>query len=407
MRTKHQWWWLAAILVLGLVLAACGNQTATQPEDEGAGQEGQEESPAAEVQTVNIGYSGPLSGPAAFYGENTLSGLRMAIDEINEAGGFEVNGQTYMLNLVSLDDQYMPNETGTNARRLIQEHQTPIIFIPHSGGIFAVQVFNEEENVLIAAYTSEPAVSETGNELTVRIPPRYDAYPEPFSKYLMERFGNRIALLPTATQYGKDWTEALVPVWESLGGEVVFEGSIDFAKDTDFYTIVSNALAQNPDVLFVGGPSEPTAMVVAQARELGFEGGLLVMDQAKFDEMAAVFDGEYTLLEGAAGVVPLVYSNYPGTARFVEKYNELYGKNPGSEAGYHYVAMYIFVEAMKAAGSVDDARAIRAHLQEGIDNMPDEYKVYDITEVDEDGGLSNVEVMAVIENGEIIEIELE
>ena len=82
-----------------------------------------------------------------------------------------------------------------------------------------------------------------------------------FVKYQQERFGTRLALLPTATQYGKDWTEELVPVWEEFGGEVVYDGEVDFGKDTDFFPIVTNALNQNPDVIFVGGPSEPTALL--------------------------------------------------------------------------------------------------------------------------------------------------
>ncbi len=160
------------------------------------------------------------------------------------------------------------------------------------------------EDFIIMGYTSEPGVTEHGNTLNVRIPPRYDSYLEPFTTYQMERFGKRIALLPTASQYGKDWADALRPVWKEHGGEIVFDESIDFSKDTDFQTIMTNALKTNPDVLLIGGASEPTALVLKQARDLGFEGGFAVMDQAKFDQMAAVLGGGYEQLEGAIGTVP-------------------------------------------------------------------------------------------------------
>src|SRR5690625_6435659 len=104
----------------------------------------------------------------------------MAAEEINEEG-FEVDGKTYEINLVSLDDEYLPNETAANAKRFMQEYNTPIIFTPHSGGISALQVFNEQENFLIGAYSSEPVITEGGNSLTVRIPPSYDGYVEPFA----------------------------------------------------------------------------------------------------------------------------------------------------------------------------------------------------------------------------------
>ncbi|WLR49172.1 ABC transporter substrate-binding protein [Halobacillus litoralis] len=395
------------VLAVLLVMSGCIDNPSNQASSEG---ENQTESEAPEVEegeeVVNIGYSGPLSGPAAYYGERTLNGLTMAVEEINTNGGFEIDGQTYKYNLVSLDDKYLPNETAANAKRLLQENDTPIIFSPHSGGIKAMQVFNEQENFLIAAYTSEPAVTEEGNALTVRIPPSYAGYLDPFTSYAMENHGTKLAALPTASQYGKDWTEALVPYWEEQGGEVVYNSSIDFSKDTDFFTLVTNALKEDPDVLFIGGPSEPTAKVAKQARELGFEGGFIVMDQAKLDEMQSV-TGSYEQLEGSVGVTPLIHSEYPGTDQFIEKYKEKYGENPGSEAGYHYVAMNAFMEAMKAAGTVDDPEAIRSHMQDGLDALPEEKQVYTIEEIGENGGFSTALRIAAVEGGEVVTIDVE
>jgi branched-chain amino acid transport system substrate-binding protein len=407
---------MGLVLLFILALAACGGTSSEEasnpepassessPETEENSEESNEGSEEkVEVKTMSIGYSGPLSGPAAFYGENTLSGLEMAVKEINESGGFEVDGQPYTINLVTLDDKYLPNETGTNARRLLQEHDTPIIFTPHSGGVFAMQVFNEQEEFLIAAYTSEPKVSGQGNTLTLRIPPKYSIYIEPFSKYSMDRFGKKVAMLPTASQYGKDWAEVFKEGWTSLGGEITYEGSVDFSKDTDFFTIVTNALEGDPDVLFIGGPSQPTALVAKQARDLGFEGGFIVMDQAKLDEMAEVVGG-YEPLEGSVGVLPLSESNFPGTAAFIEKYQAQYNKMPGSEAGFHYVTTYILVEAMKAAGTVSDPKAIMANIQAGLDNIPEEKQVYSIEKIEEDGGFGGILRMAVIEDGKLKEI---
>lgn len=384
-------------------LAACNStseKTAGNKSASGGG-----DSKSGDAGTINIGYSGPLSGPAAFYGERTLNGVKMAVEELNGAGGIEVSGKKYKFNIVSLDDKYLPNETGANAKRLLQENKTPIIFTPHSGGVFAMQVFNQQDKFIIGAYTSEPKVSEVGNKLTVRIPPRYDGYLKPFTEYEMEKFGKKIAFLPTASQYGKDWSEKLKPYWEKQGGKVVFESAIDFAKETDFFTVVTNALKEKPDVLFVGGPSEPTAKVIKQARELGFKGGFIVMDQAKMDEMKKV-TGSYDMLNGAIGVMPLQESKIsPVIPDFVKKYQEKYKEVPGSEAGLNYIAMYIFAEAIKASGSVDDAEKIQAAMQKGVDNVPDKAKVYIFNKFDGGGFDGDLEVAAV-ENGKIVPIKV-
>jgi branched-chain amino acid transport system substrate-binding protein len=397
---------LGFIFVMIFSLAACNSTSEkpanTKPSAGGGGGDTKTE----EAGTVNIGYTGPLSGPAAFYGERTLNGVKMAVEELNEAGGIEVGGKKYKFNVVSLDDKYLPNEAGANAKRLLQENKTPIIFTPHSGGVFALQVFNKQQDkFIIGAYTSEPKVSEVGNELTVRIPPRYDGYLKPFTDYSMKKFGKKIAFLPTASQYGKDWAGHLKPHWEKAGGEVVYESSIDFTKETDFFTIITNALKEKPDVLFIGGASEPTAKVAKQARELGFKGGFIVMDQAKFDEMKAV-TGSYDLLNGAIGVMPLQDSkNSPAVPGFLKKYEEKYGEIPGSEAGLNYIGMYMFAEAMKAAGSVDDPDKIIKSMQQGVENIPDDVRIYQFDKFTGGGFDGELEV-AAIEDGKVVPIKV-
>jgi len=129
------------------------------------------------------------------------------------------------------------------------------------------------------------------------------------------------------------------------------------------------------------------------------------MDQAKLDEMQRL-TGSYEFLEGSIGTMPIIYADYPGVAEFVDKYRKKYGKDPGSESGYHYLTMYVLVEAMKAAENVEDAEAIRKHIQDGLDAIPEEKKVYVIPRVDENGAFkTNVRVGAV-ENGEIIGIKV-
>src|SRR5699024_3743363 len=94
----------------------------------------------------------------------------------------------------------------------------------------------------------------------------------------------------------------------------------------------------------------------------------------------------YVPLEGAFGVGPLVDEDDPAGPELVEKDNVEFAKDPGSEAGLNYITLHIFVEAMKAAGNVEDAEVIREHIQDGLDNLPDDKKVYDIPGIDENGG---------------------
>lgn len=355
-------------------------------------------------EAINIGYTGPLSGGAALYGKNTLVGLEMAAKEIGDAGGFDVGGKKYKFNIVALDDKYSPSEAAVNAKRLKAQYNAPMVFTPHSGGVAAIQAFNEQDNFILGAYTSVPSVTERGNKLSLRIPPSFAGYVEPFTNVEMKAFGKKLGMAPGDHDYAKAWTALMGPAWKKAGGEVVAENPMSYNKDTDFYSGVSRVLAANPDVLFVGGASEPTALVVRQARELGFKGGVIVMDQAKLDEMATTLGG-YEMVEGAVGVLPLVYDTRPGAEAFVAKFRKLYGRDPGSEAAYHYSTLYAVADAMKAAGSVADPKAIHAKFKDAFANLPVDRNPARITGVDERGGSNAKLVVGMVKGGKIVAID--
>ena len=356
-------------------------------------------------QTLNIGFTGPLSGGAALYGENTLSGLRMAVDDANKAGGIKIGDETYKVNLISLDDKYSPSQAATNAKRLVKESNAAAVFVPHTGGVFALQDFNVGDDFLIMAYTSVPSVTEQGNPLTVRIPPEFTGYVDAFSNYALKHHGKKLGIAGATHEYAKIWTDMMTKAWEEKGGEIAESNPMDYNKSTDFYTGVSRVIASNPDVMFVGGASEPTGLVMQQARQLGFQGGFIVMDQAKLDEIAAVTGG-LDLLEGAIGVVPL--SEYEGEAAkaFVERYKQAHGKVPGSEAAYNYLAFHTLAKAMELAGSTDPQQ-VRAKMAEAISALDPKYNLYSIQGITDKGGFITPTTMAVVEDGKIVRKEIE
>ncbi len=360
----------------------------------------------AQETTVKIGFTGPLSGGAALYGKNVVNGIEMAIKEIN-ATGLEVAGKKVKLELVSLDDKYSPAEAAINARRLVQQHQTPAVFVPHSGGIYAMQAFNEQEKFIVMAYSSTPKITETGNKLTIRIPPTFNSYIEPFTAYEMKKYGKKVGMLPGDHEYAKNWSALFEPAWVKAGGTIASNNPMSYNRSADFYSGVSRVLAEKPDVLFIGGPSEPTALVAKQARELGFKGGFLIMDQAKLDEMAKVTGG-LAPLEGSIGVLPVAYDERVGAKTFSVAYRKAYGadKDPTTESSYNYTLTHAFAGAMKLAGTTTDAAAIRAKIGDALLALPKETNAGDFKGVDAVGGTVVDPVVATVDGGKIKPVSL-
>src|SRR5699024_4829730 len=126
--------------------------------------------------TVVIGYTGPLSGGGAAYGENVQIGLEMAVDDLN-ADGVEVDGSPITLELKSLDDKYAPSTAASNAQRLADQDDAPVVVSPNAGAIKAIQQIKDGRSYfLISAYTSDPALVQSCNTQPMILPPNFDYF---------------------------------------------------------------------------------------------------------------------------------------------------------------------------------------------------------------------------------------
>ncbi len=345
----------------GLVatLAACGGSGGGGGSDSG---------------TITIGYSAGISGGAAEYGKNVQNGLQMAIDEVN-AEGVEVDGTEYTVELESLDDQYQPGTTGTNAQRLVEQDDATVVFVPHAGGIKAAQELNSggRTEFLIGAYSSDPEIVEGGNPLTVMIPPSFTSYIDPFISKVDTQGSGKLGLLATSSEFGQQWTKSATTAWESAGGEVLTNNNIDYGTVSDFAGPVSKTLSGNPDVILVGGPSQPTAIIIEEARKQGYEGDFMILDQAKFEEMEEFTDPKN--LNKSVGIAPL--PEFPEAGDFIKRYQEKFStdKPVNADIALNYQALPIFIKAMEEAGTVDDPTAIREAMGDAVEKVDPTFQV--------------------------------
>jgi branched-chain amino acid transport system substrate-binding protein len=247
-----------------------------------------------------------------------------------------------------------------------------------------------------------PQLAARGNPLTIRIPPEFTSYTGSFVKYEMGKFGKDVAIANTDTDYGKAWAGAFKPAWQAAGGNIVADNPMSYNRATDFYSGVSRLLAARPNVIFVGGPSEPTGLIIRQARELGFKGGFVVMDQAKLDEVAKIAGG-YGALDGSIGVMPVGDDPSPDSKAFVARFAKTHGgRMPTQETSLNYTAVWATAQAMKLAGTTTDAIAIRKVFDQAVKSLAPQNNPNTLSGVDARGGMTmGRPVVAVVEGGSI------
>jgi branched-chain amino acid transport system substrate-binding protein len=293
-------------------------------------------------------------------------GGELAIAEINAAGGITVNEKNYVFKLTALDNRSKPADSVSNVRRMLStlDPKPVLVLVPHSGSILALETFNEREGFLIYGYVDNVELFKNGNKLVIT------GFNAAFNNSGPVNVGwdrgyRKVSLLCDVGESGRNTDRVTKLQWEEKGGEIVSADGIDFTKVTDFYPYLTKALAKNPEALFVYGPGEPSAMLVKQARELGFKGGFIFGAWSKLDEMLRVVSME--TLNNSVGPCPVEMTPVPPMEGYAKRYRVFFGGEPPSNEGAsHYEVMYIIAEAMKKSGSVTDPYKIRAAIAQVI-----------------------------------------
>ncbi len=322
---------------------------------------------------IVIGYTGPLSGPAAEYGQDILNGVDMAVKEINASGGITVKGQKHTFRLEKLDDRIDPTQAVNNARRF-KANKAIAVFNGVFNTIAPMMKINEEQGneFIMMAYTSTPKVTELNNKLMVNTTVTFTTYVEVFSEWALKKGWKKCAIVTTLGAYGDEWRHAFKTAWEKKGGIVTVEKPANYYTETDFSSPLTAALATKPDCMLIGGPSATTALVIEQARAMGFKGGFIMIDQAKQDYIAQILKGTKLMgdLIGTAGVLSL--PPVPGN-NFDQKYTQTYKRMVTWECALNYTGMHALAKAIVAAGSVEDIYKIRAAFPKAFPLLADKY----------------------------------
>lgn len=361
-------------VALMLLLAACGGEgdgggDAAQPAEGGTtAADG-----GAETGVVEFGAICELTGEVATFGEPACAGIEIAVQEINDAGGFEVDGTTYTIDLEISDDQNdLTTSTGITTG-YVEDQGYKFIF----GPVFTGQAVPDAQITQSAgALHFSPA---TGLETILLNEPK-EAWSGLFrtqnpNDIRAQLLGNATAdilepqtvatLLPDAeeTEINEaSYSEAL----EAQGIEVVAKERYPEGT-SDFSPFLSRIKQSGADVLALGVEIETATAILRQALEL---------------DVADAYFGLYVptqpALEGATGSpidAPFLatYTNpnldnpaTPELEAIAEKMTEYFdGELPTNAFGalWYYDPVHFLVQAMQEAGTVEDTAAIAEVLE--------------------------------------------
>lgn len=342
----------SACLVAALstaLLAGCGGE--------------KKDSAGANADKYVIGASFELTGNVANYGKSTLSGLKLAVDQVNKAGG--VNGK--QLIVVESDNKSEPAESGNSVTKLITQDKVVAVVGPATSGcVFAATpVVTSNKVPLIAPCATAPAITVDNGQVKEFI--FRACFIDPFQGRVMAEFADKtlgvknVAILHDASSdYSKGLAEVFEKTLNEKGGKVVAKEAF-LSKDIDFKAALTKIKAANPEAIYIPGYYEEVAKIIKQTREIGLNVPLIGCDgwdSPKLVEIAGPEALNNTYFSSAFSVQDQTES----VQKFIADYKAMYQKDPDIFCMQGYNAGLVLADALKRAGDGADGTKLAAAI---------------------------------------------
>ena len=307
---------------------------------------------------VKIGHVAPLTGGSAHQGKDNENGARLAIEEIN-AKGLVIGGQKVTLQLDPQDDAGDPRTATQVAQKLVDDKVVAVVGHETSGtSIPASKIYSDAGIVQISPSATNPQYTMQGFKTTYRVVAT-DAQQGPaLANYAVKSLHvKKVAIVDDATAYGQGLANQFETSAKALGMTVVSHDATN-DKAVDFRAILTKIKGENPDAIMFGGMDGTGGPLAKQAMQLGLRAKILTGDgvcTSTIADLAGKAADNIVCSQAGKGLEKM-----PGGQAFQAKYVKRFNQEIQLYSPYTYDAVYVIVDAMKRANSVDKAKILGA-----------------------------------------------
>jgi branched-chain amino acid transport system substrate-binding protein len=304
--------------------------------------------------TVKIGAASPLTGPQAHIGIDIRNGVQLAIDDLNAAGA-EIGGKKVRFELLAEDDEANPTKATTVAQKLVDSKVAAVVGHFNSGAsIPASRIYSDAGIPQISPSSTNPKYTQQGFKTTFRVVAHDDQQGPTLGHFAVGKLKARnIAVIDDSTAYGQGLADAFEATARAAGASIVArEHTTD--KDTDFRAILTKIKGRKPDLVMFGGIDPQAGPMVRQMAALGIKATFIGGDGMQTPNFIKLAGDN---AEGVMASMPgLPKEQMPGGKAFMGKFKAKFNAEVELFAPMGYDAVFVFVEAMKRAGSTDPAK---------------------------------------------------
>jgi branched-chain amino acid transport system substrate-binding protein len=330
--------------------------------------------PAHGADSIKIAITGPFTGGSAPMGASMRDGAKLAVAEINAAGGIVVGGKKLLIEAIERDDEAKNDRGALIAQELAaMSDLSGVIGSVNTGVVLAGDKHLQEKGITKiitpaagSASMTQWAKPDGPKSLSIF---RFAAHDGIQSAMVVEEAINRqlfkVALMHDSTNYGVSGRDDMLRQIDLQGKklEVVTTEKFNIG-DKDMTAQLLKAKAAGAQAILIWGIGPELAAVANGMAKIGLKVPLIggwPLSMSNFIDNAGK-NGDGTLMPQTFIEEPIS----PKANAFIEAFHKAYGvtriPSPVS-AAQGYDAVYIFAAAVRQAGSTDSLK-IRDALED-------------------------------------------
>ena len=325
---------------------------------------------AAAAKEVNIGVLYPTSGSQARFGQMCVNAIKLAVDDINNAGGIKALGDA-KINAIYADIQSDPGVTRNQAERLMATGNlaagTGCYVSTYT--LVATEVAERYKIPFVTGSVADK-ITDRGFKFTFQVSPKASHFGEMQMEFAAKVAGpgKRAAVVYEDTDYGTATSKGVIEGAKKYGFEVVMNEPYT-AKFTDATPLVNKIKATKPDLMFPVSYITDALLIIRTMKQLNvnasvFGGGAGYIIPDFYKEMGK--DGEY-IYSAASWNYDINCGEVP---KIAEAYEKRYGEFLMEHAGEAYVMIWVIADAVERAASTDPVKVRDAMAKTNLTKGP-------------------------------------
>ena len=306
--------------------------------------------------TLKIGIVAPTSGAAAEAGRYEMQGAKLAVEEINKAGG--VLGK--QIELISEDDQTTnPGAVMAFSKLVGNKEIAAFLGTVRSTQMKAIapDVLKANKPVMIGG--TDPELTHMGNQWLFRFRPNDTYSARVIAAYVVNTLGKKkVAIVHSTDAFGTSGMNALSAALKNLGVEpVIVQG---YANQSQDFTPVALALKRSGADVMCSYMTYETDLGVF-AKQLRQYGVTIPWVGSPSTVTITALRLAGPALYGTYAVSDFHKDSSPASQAYATKYQAAYNAAPDFLSAWAYDAVHVIAIGIKNAKSTDPAK-IRAAI---------------------------------------------